>query len=198
MIDIDPWVVLEWASALAGLVSVVWLIRERRSGWLIQNASSLGYVFVFIHSQLYGLAALQWVFIGLATWAWWHWHATASQKTNQKTNQTNSKPPIAQASFQEMVLLCLISAALTALMGYFWLNHTDSKTPYLEAAISAGSLVAQWLMSRQKVQTWIWWFVVNVGTVGICWRDQLWATAILYALFAALAIWGWLSWRKAS
>ncbi len=188
MTDLDLWVVLEWASALAGLLSVVLLIRERRSGWLVQNISSLGYVFVFVHSQLVGLAALQWVFIGLATWAWWHWQP--------KPSQSGKAIQITSAPLQEHILLFMIGAALTGLMGYFWLSSTGSKTPYLEAAISAGSLVAQWLMSRQKVQTWAWWLVVNVATVGICWRDQLWATALLYALFAALAIWGWLSWRK--
>ncbi len=182
------WTVLEWASAALGLLSVVLLIQRRRVGWLVQNASSLGYVFVFFHSALTGLAALQWVFIALASWAWWHWPQTDS--SDAKTMA------IHWASFKTLLYLLALGVLVTAGFGWFLNSAAQSKTPYVEAAVSAGSLTAQWLMSRQQIQTWFFWLLVNLATVALCIRDKLWPTAALYALFALLALWGWKSWRE--
>jgi nicotinamide mononucleotide transporter len=180
------WDGLEWASAALGLLSVVLLIRRQRIGWWVQNASSLGYVFVFWHGQLRALAGLQWVFIALATWAWWHWPSPS----------TVAPAKTSAISQQQWLLLILAGLVGTFFIGHFLLTSPESKTPYVEGAVTAFSLVAQWLMGRQQWQTWIFWLAVNLATVGLCLRDQLYATAALYAVFAALAAWGWGSWLR--
>jgi nicotinamide mononucleotide transporter len=180
---------LEWSGALLGLLSVYLLVRQWRHGWLVQNISSALYIFVFIHNRLYALAGLQMLFIALATWAWFQWR-------NPAANDEAAVPLVGRASWLELSVVGLFGLASTGLIGYFLLGDAGSKAPYFEAAISAFSLVAQWLMGRQMIQNWPVWFAVNIGMVIICLRDQLWATAVLYAVFTAMAIYGWRMWAN--
>jgi nicotinamide mononucleotide transporter len=187
--NLELMVALEWSGALLGLLSVYLLVRQWRHGWLVQNISSALYIFVFIHNRLYALAGLQMIFIALATWAWFQWRITAANGEAAVTS-------ISRASWAEFSTVGLLGLVSTGLIGYFLLSNAGSKTPYFEAAISAFSLVAQWLMSRQKIQNWPVWFAVNVAMVVVCLRDQLWATAMLYAIFTAMAIYGWRTWAN--
>jgi nicotinamide mononucleotide transporter len=40
------------------------------------------------------------------------------------------------------------------------------------------------------------WLVVNLISIGLFAYKGLWLTVLLYALFAALSIAGWLAWSK--
>ena len=56
-------------------------------------------------------------------------------------------------------------------------------------------MIGQVLLARKRVENWLVWLVVNVVATGLFASKQLWLTALLYALFAALALAGWRRWR---
>ena len=43
---------------------------------------------------------------------------------------------------------------------------------------------------------WPLWLVVNVISVGLFVTKAMWLTALLYAVFAVLSIWGWKAWLR--
>jgi nicotinamide mononucleotide transporter len=58
------------------------------------------------------------------------------------------------------------------------------------------SVVAQVLMVLQFRENWVAWFVVNVVYVGLFWSQDLKFTSLLYVVFAAIALRGWINWQK--
>ena len=64
---------LEIAAALLGLWMVLCNLRVDPLGWPLAIASSSLYALLFVHSKLYGEAALQAVFIVLAGVGWRAW-----------------------------------------------------------------------------------------------------------------------------
>ena len=69
--------------------------------------------------------------------------------------------------------------------------------PWLDAALTGFSLVAQFWMAQKRLQCWVLWFVLDVIYVGLFYYKGLYPTAILYAVFVGLAAYGWLDWRRA-
>jgi nicotinamide mononucleotide transporter len=58
------------------------------------------------------------------------------------------------------------------------------------------SIIAQILMVLQFRENWIAWFAVNVVYVVLFWSQDLKFTSILYVVFAAIALRGWINWQK--
>ncbi len=175
----------EWAGALLGILSVVLLAKNLRWGWWIQNASSAAYLVVFYQSQLFILVGLQLFFIVIATWAWWRWNANSAQN-QQAVKRLPSTHLVAYGGL------------IVALMfGMILLTRTSgTAAPFSEAFVSAASIVAQWLMSRHYIETWVLWFFANGLMAGLSWQSDLKLTAALYAVFVGLAVTGWKSWRE--
>jgi nicotinamide mononucleotide transporter len=66
---------------------------------------------------------------------------------------------------------------------------------WTDAFILIGSIVAQLLMVYEKYETWVLWFIVNVVATIQYASLEYWFTAVLYGVFAIVAILGWKRWR---
>ena len=58
--------------------------------WPLAIASSTAYAYVFFNSQLFGDAALQFVFVGLAIYAWITWYKKDSTLTSSTLGKDTS------------------------------------------------------------------------------------------------------------
>jgi nicotinamide mononucleotide transporter len=64
-----------------------------------------------------------------------------------------------------------------------------------DAATTAGSLVATWMLARRWPENWLVWMVVNSGASALFLFQGLYPTAALYVLLTIMAAWGWWRWR---
>ena len=96
--------------------------------------------------------------------------------------------------------------AWVAIVGVYVLLHatiymllvtfTDSNVPFWDSLTTSLSVVAYWLLSRKYVEQWLVWLAVDVITVGLYIYKDIPLTAGLYALYSALAIAGYMRWRR--
>jgi nicotinamide mononucleotide transporter len=170
-------------------LGMVWLnLRVNAWSWPLSIASSALYGFLFAHSRLYGEASLQVFFVGMSVWGWWQWLRGRDDAGGLRTVRALD----ARGRRQVVWLVLLLWPALGLLLS----RITDSDVPYLDALPTAGSVVGQWLLGRKWIDNWPCWFVVNILSMGLFAYKQLWLTVVLYALFAALSLWGWRSWQR--
>jgi len=178
---------VEIAGFLLGLAMVICNIKAWHWGWPLAIASSVLYFFVFKESLLYGEAGLQLVFVAISLWGWWQWLRRTA----------DAQPVIAiqrlSARGWTMVLAC--SAGLWPALALTLQQFTDSDVAWADALPTALSLVGQVLLGRKYIENWLVWVVVNVLSVALFAYKGLWLTCILYALFAAMSVWGWRAWR---
>jgi nicotinamide mononucleotide transporter len=80
-------------------------------------------------------------------------------------------------------------------IGWFTSHYTDAALPWMDAALSSFSLVAQVWAARRHAENWLLWIVVDVIYVGMFVFKGLWLTAGLYAALVVLAVLGWRQWR---
>ncbi len=83
-----------------------------------------------------------------------------------------------------------------AVIYYLLVTFTDSTVPAWDSFTTACSVVAYWMLSRKYVEQWLVWLVVDVVTVGLYIYKDIPLTAGLYAIYCALAIVGYMRWRK--
>jgi nicotinamide mononucleotide transporter len=184
----SPVTWLEMLAFVLSLAMVVCNIRVNPMAWPLAIAASLLYFVLFWDSRLYGEAALQIVFAVVAGWGWWQWlRGRAADGSALRVRHLSGRARLA-----------LLAAVLVAwpLLGAFLRQATDTDVPWWDALPTAGSLAGQWLLARKYVDNWPVWVVVNAVSVSLFAWKGLWLTAVLYALFLGMALWGWHAWQR--
>jgi nicotinamide mononucleotide transporter len=90
-----------------------------------------------------------------------------------------------------------IAVSIAVMMGSTFHYFTDAHFPYLDAAATALSFVAQFLIAKKKIENWILWICVNVMYIGIYLYKDLYLYTALFTIYLALAVNGFMVWRKA-
>lgn len=167
----------------------VWLTTKRRPWcWPVGLMSVLVYAWVFVDARLYSDALLQLAFAVLIGYGWYRWlqHMGADGRV-----RVAPLPP--RRAIPHLVIGSLGALAL----GAFMRHHTDAALPWLDAALTAFSLVAQWWQAKRHAAAWWLWIVVDVIYVGEYVYKHLLITSVLYAGFVVLAIIGLRAWQRA-
>ena len=63
--------------------------------------------------------------------------------------------------------------------------------PYADAAIAWASVLTTWLVARKLIENWLYWIAIDLVAAALYWSQGLHATAVLYLLYAALAVRGY-------
>lgn len=180
--------VLEWTAALLGLAGVLLGLQQRSGVWILWVFSSGIYCLIYLSVALYGQALLMVAFIGMSLWGLLAWRTPSDRAADgQHAPQVRS---IARAEVLSLAGLMLAGWLALGL----WLAQTDSTSPWLDALVTAVSLVAMRLMARRLRACWLAWAVANGLSVWLFVSQALWATALLYGLQLALSFVGYWRW----
>jgi nicotinamide mononucleotide transporter len=180
---------LELVSFVLSVVTVLLNIRQNHWAWLFAIISSAAYGVVFFNSRLYGDMGLQVVFIVVSVWGWYSWLRGGAGHQPLDVSRLDRAGWIGAA---------IGWAAGFALLAAFLKHYTDTDVPYADGFLTAGSLLGQLLLSRKKVENWHVWIAVDILYVGLYLYKGLVLTAILYAVFVAMAAVGLRAWRRAA
>ncbi len=178
---------LEVTGVATGIVAVWLTTRQRVLCWPIGIVSVAIFVVVFYRARLYGAMGLQAVYIALAVYGWYTWlHG----------GRDHGRLAVSRVRPRVMAWLAGAGTVAGALLAVALARWTDAALPVLDAATTAFSLVAQWMMTRKWLENWLVWLAVDVVYVGINLSQGLTATAGLYAVYLVLALIGYRDWRR--
>ena len=179
--------VIELIAASLGVLAVWLTIRQNLWCWPIGLVMVLIYSWIFYDVKLYSDMLLQGIYAVLQLYGWWQWTRGGSQHSGRQ---------ISHLGVNGLLLSLAIGAAGSLLLGYGMATSTDAAAPWLDASLTAFSLVAQLWMAQKRLQCWALWVMVDICYVAFFLYSELYLTAGLYAAFTALAISGWLTWRR--
>jgi nicotinamide mononucleotide transporter len=172
--------ILEFVAAIASFIGVYLGTTGKRITWPWWVLSSSLYGVFFYQVDLFASAILQIIFIAAAIYGWFGWAPTGAVPG---TISTRNRIRIAIATLVSVSVLSPVLAGVNA------------AATWTDAFILIASLVAQLLMIYEKYETWVLWLIVNVVATVQYLSLGYWFTAILYAVFAIVAILGWKRWR---
>ena len=166
----------------------IWLTAKRRLlCWPVSLLACALYFRVFLDVRLYADMALQALFGIAILYGWIVW-----TRGKQETGAIVVRPlPPAQAA----AALAIGTAGALAI-GWLLSRQTDGALPWMDAALSSFSLVAQYWTARRHAASWLLWIVVDIAYVGMFAVKALWLTAGLYGAMILLAIWGYRRWQR--
>lgn len=172
---------LELTAVIASATGV-WLgTTGKRIMWPWYGVSGVLYGWLFFNYELYASASLQLVFIAAAIWGWFGWGPQGASSRNLSWTLRASVLSVGTVIWLLITPFLVSLGAAAALPDAFGLVF---------------SVIAQILMVLQFRENWVVWFVVNVVYVALFWSQDLKFTSLLYVVFAAIALRGWINWQK--
>ena len=179
----------ETAAAVLS-ASAVWL-TTRRSPWCfpVGLLSVSVYIWVYAGARLYSEVLLQcfWVVMLVAGWLRWLRHLDSTGHVR-----------VAPLARRVAGLHLLAGVAGGLALGYTMHTYTNAALPWLDAMLTALSLVGQFWQNRRHIAAWWMWIVVDLAYIGMFVNKQLFVTALLYTGFVGLAAKGLRDWRRAA
>lgn len=182
---------MSWIELIGAIVSAwaVWLTARRRPlCWPVGLASVLIYGWIFVDAKLYSDALLQLAFAGLIVYGWQRWLRNLGE---------DGRVQVAKLPFATAAGHIAVGVVGALALGFAMHRWTDAALPWLDAALTSFSLVAQWWQGRRHIAAWWLWIVVDVIYVGEYVYKHLMITSVLYAGFVVLAAIGLREWRQA-
>ncbi|KDD70608.1 aminotransferase [Pseudomonas mandelii PD30] len=177
---------LELFAAALGVIAVWLTVKQNPWCWPIGLVMVLLYSWIFFEVKLYSDMLLQVIYAALQLYGWWQWTHAGDARHGRQVSLLDGK---------SVAISLVIGAVGSLLLGAAMANWTDAAQPWLDAALTGFSLVAQVWMAQKRVQCWPLWFTLDVIFVGLFIYKGLYLTAGLYALFAMIAVQGWREWR---
>ena len=172
---------LELASVITSLIAV-WLgARGTRRAWPWWILSSALYGVFFYFSTYYASAILQIIFIAAAIWGWFGWKPTGVEPRYMRNKERS-------IWFISLILIWVITAPLLANIG--------AAASWPDSFLLISSAITQVVMVLQRNETWVLWFVIDAFGTWHYARQELYFTSILYAVFTAIALYGWVRWLQ--
>lgn len=176
---------LEITTLVTGLTYLVLSLRQNPWCWPIGIVSVSCWLVVVFYGKLYLDAFLQLVYIILGFYGWYQW----------RRGNHGSPLKVRRIRTREVAALTVFFVVATPVCGYT--AHTiGADMGYLDAITTTLSLMAQLLLTRKVLETWLLWFVANGMYIYIYYTKGWDSLTLLMSIYTVLAAVGWWSWRK--
>ena len=177
---------LEIAANAVMAVSIVLAGRNNVHSWWIGIVGCALFAVLFYSVKLYADVALQVFFILTCVVGWVRWLRGAGGKVL----------PIASASVRSLAGMACAGIAATVAYGLMLRHFTDAYAPFIDSAVLAFSVIAQFLLMGRRIETWPVWLLVNTISVPLYAKRGLHLTAMLYAAYWVNAVVSWWWWER--
>jgi nicotinamide mononucleotide transporter len=191
-----PMSYVEFFGTVLYLLSV-WLIARRNVlTWPIGIVSVLLYMVLFYQIGLYSDTLEQIYYLAASGYGWWYWSRSQTEsRTILDVSYSRGRGPVIW-----IAVTAALSAALGAVMSHAheWLPELFTQPaayPYIDALTTVMSLVAMWLMARKRIESWIYWIIVDVFGIWLYYVKDVKLISLLYVILLGLAIRGLIGWH---
>jgi nicotinamide mononucleotide transporter len=176
----------------------VWLISRRHIlTWPIGIASVLLYMALFYQIRLYSDTIEQVYYLGASIFGWWKWNNSPKdngQITDMKYNKSRN-------IVFWVIFTVIVSAAFGFLMSrvHIWLPAIfpeEASFPFLDALTTIMSFSAMWLMAQKKIESWIYWIIVDIIGIWLYFVKDVKFISTLYVVLLITAFNGLRTWHK--
>ena len=190
---------IEFTGTLLYLWSV-WLISQRRMlTWPVGIVSVLLYMALFYQIRLYSDALEQIYYLGACIYGWIHWRRSPKDH-GRIADVSFSRTPLILVWVAVTLALSAADGALVSRVHRIWprIFPEPADFAYLDALTTIMSFTAMWLMARKRIESWIYWIVVDVIGIGLYYVKNVRFISLLYVILLCLAVRGLAAWIKAA
>ena len=183
---------IEYIAVFAGIISVWYSRKENILVYPIGLINTIFYIYLSFDGGLLGEASVNMYYTVMSIYGWIIWSRKDAQHQTILHITYSSKKEWAQ----QLLFFAVFFAALFFALQYLKKDFAPNAVPWADALASASAYTGMWLMTKKKVESWIWWIVTNVASIPLYFVKGYVFTSVYYLVLLIMAIMGLAEWRK--
>ena len=180
---------IEIFGVVTGIIYVILEVKQNRLLWPLGFITSAAYVYIFFSGKFYADMGLQVYYVLISIYGWYYWSRGGAKAEKGEL-------PVVRMTRQQLILLLLTFIGSWVGICFLLANYTDSTVPLGDSFTTALAIVATWMLTRKIIEQWFLWIIANVVSIGLYIYKGLYPTVILYAVYAGMAVYGYLEWKR--
>ena len=197
-------IILEIIATIFGILSVFFSIKKNIWVYPTGIISTVLYVYILFKFGLLGDMLINFYYTVMSVYGWVLWSRSSVDHVHVQVSWATKKEWIIA------VFLFLLSLLLVTIVYYYkpfidnqfsmdqvelGLYHLDWAN-WLDVLTTAIFLVGMWLMAKRKIENWIFWIIGDIICIPMMIYKGLGITSLQYLFFTAMAVVGYLEWKK--
>jgi len=178
------WSIIESAAVFFSILYVILAVKESILCWGAAAISVILYIYICYTAQLYPETGLQVFYLLMAFYGYHQW------------NKNDSTLKIQQWTTTKHLLILLLGASLTFLMGFYFTIYTNAAMPLVDSFTTVFSVFATYMVTKKVLGNWLYWIVIDIVSVYLYFSRDLHLTSLLFIMYTVIAIFGYFSWLK--
>jgi nicotinamide mononucleotide transporter len=177
----------EWIIFISALIYILLIAVENTWGWMFGIIASLVSVYLCFTGNLFLESGLNIFYVIIGFYGWYQWLYGSKEKKEIQISK-NSK-----LKNSYLILLgCLIWIPFALIAN----KYSTQAMPYLDAFITAFSLIATWMTTKKMIENWLYWIIVDALGILLFANREFYLLALLNIIYTSMALAGYFSWRK--
>jgi nicotinamide mononucleotide transporter len=184
---------LEIFGVLTGII-YIWL--EYKASiylWIAGVIMPAIYLFIYYNAGLYADVGINIYYLVIALYGWVAWKTGFTIFGSRKVKKELRISHTPCSAWIKATIAFIVALLIIA---YVLINYTDSTVPWSDSFTTALSIVGMWMLARKYIEQWWVWCVADVACSALYIYKGLHFTAVLYAVYAIIAIFGYFKWKK--
>jgi nicotinamide mononucleotide transporter len=188
-----PLSFVELLATLFGLVSVFLASRSNVLTWPTGILNECSLFILFFQIQLYADMFLQVFFLVVTLYGWYYWSKHEAQKDTVVVGQKALLKLLILLVFSTIFMGSVVAQLHNFLPMIF---QKQAASPYIDSFVTTASIIATFLLAKKILQTWVFWIIIDVVSIGLFFSRGIYFLALEYAIFLVIAFYGYFYWRK--
>lgn len=180
---------IEIFGVITGIIYVILEVKQNRLLWPLGIVTSAAYVYIFFSGKFYADMGLQVYYVLISIYGWYYWSRGGA-------GTEKAELPVIHIKRQQFIILFLTFIVSWGGIYFILDRYTDSTVPVGDAFTTAMAIVATWMLTRKMIEQWFLWILANLVSVGLYIYKGLYPTVILYAVYAGMAVYGYVEWKR--
>lgn len=179
---------LDWIITFTALVYVYLAAKEKVSCWYWGIVSCSLWAWAdFFRYNLWVDGILQLFYVGMGVYGLYSWKYGGAGK---------DPLPISRMTLRENAWVLLAGAVGTLVFGWVFDRWTPTSYPYPDSFITAFSVLATFMTVRKKLESWLYWIVVDFLAIFLFYfRDAVLVAAVML-IYTVVAVVGFVTWNR--
>ncbi|WP_394172873.1 nicotinamide riboside transporter PnuC [Thalassotalea litorea] len=177
----------ELIAVFTALLYVVLAARVNIWCWPAALISTLIYTAIFYDVYLWMDGLLQVYYFVMAIYGWFMWQ-------KQPPGESLGSSIIRWRLSTHLIAIAALSV-LSLALGWLMDTYTPTDFPYIDSATTVFAVFATYLVARKVLENWLYWVVIDLVSIYIYIEKSLQPTAVLFAIYVVIAVYGYINWR---
>lgn len=182
---IANWNNIELLAVIFSICYVILAAKKKTTCWFFAIISTSLYIYICYFEKLYAETILQFFYLIMAFYGLKTWNKEKSLKINDWKISTH-------------LIIFIIGSILTFISGFTLSHFTDSSLPTIDSFTTIFSMIATYMVVKRVLSNWLYWIIIDLVSIYIYDYKGLYLTALLFIIYAIIAVFGYFNWLKIS